>query len=227
MALDDEGLVVQFKNYAHHVVAKYSKIFNLSDDVREELLAVAYLALVESVDRYDQSMGTPFLCYASYRIKGSVLQELNRLKGWKGVKPEKARLKLQLAYNAIREADVGKVDLGRVLNVAASAAVSFGLTLAGSESDVSEAIVDLNSESPETALIRTETQEKIKLAISTLLERDQFVLNCYYFKDMTFDEIALALFEQGFTDGDQPVSKSWVSRMHSKALEKMKKKLIL
>jgi RNA polymerase sigma factor for flagellar operon FliA len=225
MASEDQGLAVQFRGYARHIVAKYSKIFNVSADVREELLAVAYLALVEAADRYDLSLGTQFLQYASYRVKGAVLRELNGSKGWKGIKPERARLKLQLAYNAIRDDDVRQTDLEGVLNVAANAAVSFGLYVAGSEGDVAEVIKDPKAESPELALEKSETKARIKKGLSGLSEREQFVLDCYYYKDMTFEEIATALQQQGLTDADQPVSRSWISRIHARAIGKMKKKL--
>jgi RNA polymerase sigma factor (sigma-70 family) len=225
MASEHQGLAVEFRGYAHRIVAKYSKIFNVSENVREELLAVAYLALVEAADRYDPTFGIPFLPYASYRVKGAVLRELNSAKGWKAIKPERARLKLQLAYNVVRDADVRRTDLEGVLNVAANAAVSFGLFVAGPEGDVSNVVVDSNAESPEEALEKNETQARIKTALDALSERDQFILHCYYYKDMNFEEIAIALQQQGLTEGDQPVSKSWISRMHAKALEKTKKKL--
>jgi len=225
MVSEDQSLAVQFRGYANSIVMKYSKLFNVSPDVREELLAVAYLALVEAADRYDPSMGTPFLPFASYRVKGAVLRELNYSKGWRGLDPERARLKLQLAYNAIRDADAGRNDLEGVLNAAANAAISYGLFVAGPEGDVSGVIVDSKAESPEEAAQSNEFKARLRKALRTLSEREQFVLQCYYYQDMTFEEIASAFQQQGFSDSDQPVSKSWVSRIHGKALEKMKKKL--
>jgi len=225
MAPDEQSLAVQFRGYANRVVMKYSNIFNVSEDVREELLAVAYLALVEAADRYDPGHGIPFVPFASYRVKGAVLRELNYSKGWKGRDQERARLKHQLAYNAIRDVDTGRTDLEGVLNAAANAAVSFGLFVAGPEGDVSEVIIDPNGESPEEAAERSEGKARLRKALSTLSDREQFILQCYYYQDMTFEEISIALQQRGFSDGDKPISKSWVSRMHGKALDKMKKKL--
>jgi RNA polymerase sigma factor for flagellar operon FliA len=226
MASEDQSLAVQFRGYANRIVMKYSKIFNLSADVREELLAVAYLALVEAADRYDPGLGVPFLPYASYRVKGAVLRELNCSKGWRGRDHERVRLKLQLAYNAIRDADAGQTDLEGVLNAAANVAISFGLFVAGPEGDVSEAIVDTNAESPEEVAESNEFKARLRKALRALPEREQFILQCYYYQDMTFEEIARALQKNGLSDGDQPVSKSWVSRIHGRALERMKKKLV-
>jgi RNA polymerase sigma factor for flagellar operon FliA len=193
--------------------------------MKEELLSVAYLALVESSERYDTEAGVPFLAFASYRVKGAIIQELNRLKGWKGVAPDRARLRLQLAYNAIRESDSSAKGLESVLNSTAKAAIAFGLSQSGSEADIADHVADSNSDSPEEALAKRELRSRVQSVMGVLSERDQYVISCYYFQDMNFEEIAIAIHKEGYTSGDEPVTRSWVCKIHARALKKMKVEL--
>ena len=69
-----------------------------------------------------------------------------------------------------------------------------------------------DDESPIDRMVREEQQKRIRSALATLPEKNRRVLECYYFEDLTLDEIGKRL----------GLSKSWVSRMHAKGLEMLR-----
>ena len=70
-------------------------------------------------------------------------------------------------------------------------------------------------EGPEEALEKEELKEMLGEALATLTEKEQKVVLLYYYEDLTLKEISNIL----------EVSESRVSQLHTKALQKLQKKL--
>jgi RNA polymerase sigma factor for flagellar operon FliA len=71
------------------------------------------------------------------------------------------------------------------------------------------------SVSPEDTLLAREMKARVAKALETLPERERALVRGHYIEGRRFDEIAVEL----------GVSKSWASRMHSKALEQLREAL--
>ena len=71
---------------------------------------------------------------------------------------------------------------------------------------------------PEEALFRKRIFEKLQEAIATLPKKERLVIEEFYFRDRSFTEIA---------DEKNKLSKSWVSRLHGKAIERLQELFLL
>jgi RNA polymerase sigma factor (sigma-70 family) len=96
-----------------------------------------------------------------------------------------------------------------------------------SKSAIALAIVTPASESPffggtaftdpEREFNKKQTSEKLRAAIATLPEKERTIIEQYYFHDLTLSEVA-----QQYAG----LSKSWVSRLHDRALGMLREKLV-
>ena len=67
-------------------------------------------------------------------------------------------------------------------------------------------------DNPEQALLERERQERVRNALSSLPEPERTLLQGHYLQGRRFDELAREL----------GLSKSWASRLHTRALDRMR-----
>ncbi len=84
----------------------------------------------------------------------------------------------------------------------------------GSESGI-QAVNNTRFETPEDVVEKEELKKMLVEALDLLTEKEKNVVTLYYYEDLTLKEISLVL----------NVSESRVSQLHTKALNKMRKKL--
>ncbi|WP_343550798.1 FliA/WhiG family RNA polymerase sigma factor [Pantoea sp.] len=165
---------------------------------REDLEQIALMGLLESLRRY----GHPddhFAGYALQRVRGAVLDQL-RLHDWR---PRRLRQKTHKINDAVRELtrtlghEPSEEELRKHLDLSheeiheylllesASAMESFDDLLAGD--GLGSALSGRNLEE-EISIQRT-----LKIALSSLAEREQLILSLYYQHEMSLKEIAHVL----------------------------------
>ena len=76
-------------------------------------------------------------------------------------------------------------------------------------------IKDQKAEDAEKSFELGQAQEKVKEVIDKLPDKERELIRLYYYKGMTLDEAGAKL----------GLSKSWASRIHARALERMAKML--
>jgi RNA polymerase sigma factor (sigma-70 family) len=101
--------------------------------------------------------------------------------------------------------------LAKVLDMAGKGALAFQLS-ASELADEIEQVPD-RSLLPDEALIRNNKRAVLERLINTLPEKEQLIIREYYFNDKPF--VAIARENQG-------MNKSWVSKLHSRALERLR-----
>lgn len=199
---------------------------------QEDLESCGVLGLLEAVKKYDPDMGRDFEAYASRRIRGAMLDEIRKA-NWI---PRTLWQKLQ-QLRMVREKlekDFGEVVPHQVL------AEEMGITVAelhrleshrnrtyslsldeamavngGDHVRLGDMIQD--SASPDPLDLITEEDNKCLLieAIDSLNEKDKLVLSLYYHEGLTLKEIGRVL----------EVSESRVCQLHSRAIQRLRKKL--
>lgn len=179
----------------------------------EDLVAAGYQGLVEAHARFDASRGVQFNTFAYYRIRGAMLDYARKSSNLSRRAYERVRLaesadRVGEGVAEMRAADpAGRADKAHAV-AALDAGISkltmgFALVLAQQE----------NAEpSPEESLIEKDTALRLRRAVAELDERERALLEGHYFDGRRFDEVAASL----------GISKSWASRVHAKALEKLK-----
>lgn len=188
---------------------------DLSSSGREALLAAAR--------SFDPDRGIPFRRWATLRIRGSMIDAARQ----NGSLPKRVYRKLRAiqaadhvheaaneeqAASPARSPEEADAKLSDQLATAAmAAAVGF---LAIRNSDALERAKDPNH-SPESDFGHAELMKRIKDAIAERPEQERTLLVRHYFEDVKFEDAAKEL----------GLSKSWASRLHSRAIEAIARSL--
>ncbi|MCB0352177.1 MAG: sigma-70 family RNA polymerase sigma factor [Bdellovibrionales bacterium] len=217
--ISEDCVVRENAKLVHKIVSQLVARYQLPPESFDEYLSAGYLGLLEAWERYDPSRSNTFQTYAFQRIRGAVIDSVRRnaplshrahrmAKALEGVESIREDLVLQ--------AFVGEShSLATVLEYVGRNALLFRLSQIESENEISQHAC--SADDPEGSLLRKQIQEIIESNLSLLNKKERQVLTLYYFRDRTFDEIGL---EMG------GLSKSWVSRLHSRALAKLKRLLV-
>ena len=195
----------------------------------EDLVSYGVFGLIDAIDKFDTNKDVKFETYASLRIRGSILDQIRKM-DWIPRTVRQRQRKIDEAIKSL-EARTGKTptdemlaeDLGvsgeellswqsqlKVTNV-----VSLNEFVESGNEPVMDAKGNFRFAQPEEVIAETELKQMLKDAMQLLTEKEQKVILLYYYEDLTLKEISRVL----------EVSESRISQLHTKALQKMKKKM--
>lgn len=192
----------------------------------EDLMGYGVIGLIDAIDRYDHTKNIKFETYASIRIRGSIIDQIRNL-DWI---PRTIRQKAKMLNEASEflESRLGREpsnkDLAVYLNKTESEILSLMdetsiynvLSIEDEFNDNFKLQLRDNSPevSPEAYVEHQDSIRELQGAIESLNEREQMIINLYYYEGLTYKEIGEILH----------VSESRVSQIHSKAISKMRKR---
>lgn len=210
---DIEGHLAADGQLVERALRRLVRELDLSVDP-EDLRGWGQQGLLEARQRFDPSRGVRFSTFAYYRVRGAMLDGVRR-QGWIR-RSAYARLKTLEAADALCEQQGESLAQGPAPGVAARAQalddvlakVSAAYLLSAVGQDEEEA-----RDTPETMLEREQERSAVKASLSELPERERALLETVYFGGATIEEAGARM----------GLSKSWASRMHAKALERLKK----
>ena len=218
-----DALILEYQSYVQQIVGSLINKLNLPVVMFDEYTSAGYLGLVEAAERYDASHGTDFKYYAFLRIRGAVIDSIRRsseLRGRAYRYAKAARAAQDLREDCIQRHEQNADDkvnysaaaeLGRVLEFVAQGALAYRLSNDEAENEFCSA-QDLHP-NPETVLEKHQEKSALRKLVEKLPEKERKVVNDYYFYGKSFIQIAE---ESGM------ISKSWISRLHSRALKLLK-----
>lgn len=195
---------------------------------KEELKSLALLGLYDALEKFDPSRDLKFDTYASFRIRGAILDGL-RKEDWlpRSVREKAKKIEAmieQLQQTYMRE--VSAKEVAEALNMpedevyAVMSEQFFAHILSFDErpfddddEHMSFTVRDDQSPSPEEHILREEQIAQLANVIQQLNEKEQLVVSLFYKEELTFTEI-------GHIMG---LSTSRISQIHAKALFKMRK----
>jgi RNA polymerase sigma factor (sigma-70 family) len=123
-------------------------------------------------------------------------------------------LRLRHEQSSKGEETDARTRAGRALDILGKSALVFTLVRAGEEVLKVE---DDGSANPERILAEKQQSQKIKRALATLPEKERTIIEQYYFRDRKLVEVA---------EQYAGLSKSWVSRLHDRALSMLRDSLL-
>ena len=175
---------------------------------REDLENAGLLGLLQALDGYDPTRGTPFVSYAYGRVRGALVDYLRRIDAL----PRERRRQLAEANQAIETlrqmlgeepddqtvADYLGVDLATYHQTLADAQRRFALSLhdhTGADGDqfVLETLPAEDALDAFDQIDRDSLYEYVATLIKQLPQREQNILALYYFENLTLREIASLL----------------------------------
>ncbi|HWA75999.1 MAG TPA: sigma-70 family RNA polymerase sigma factor [Polyangiaceae bacterium] len=193
----------------------------------DELLSFGREGLLDAARRFDASRGVPFRAYANYRVRGAIydgVRQISRL-------PRRTyeRLNGLAAAAAVSEGALEDVSAPPVPGAGAAVAdaalsehlASFATAMAlgfvaepargeGGERTSLDSALD-----PEEAFASAELLKLVRHAIADLPHEEAELVRRHYLEGERFDLVAAEL----------GLSKSWASRLHTRAMGRLSKRL--
>ena len=227
-----EELVLKYIPLVKYVVGKM--IVNLPKNVEyDDLVEYGIIGLLDAVEKFDLNKEITFKTYAVTRVRGSIYDEL-RAQDWvprsvrKLVKEiERAYVELEIKFKRMpseeevanfldipvkkMEEIYAKVDAGNVSSL--DDTVYDGND---STTTLANTVEDKKVENPQVELEKNELRAALIERLEELNEKERMVITLYYYEKLTLKEIGQVL----------EISESRVSQIHSKAIFKLKSKLI-
>jgi RNA polymerase sigma factor for flagellar operon FliA len=216
---EDESFIEEWRpfvaNIAHRIRAQLDFRGELDD-----LMGWGFEGLLAAKSRYDASRGVQFNTFAYYRVRGAMLDGI------------RAQAFLPSRLHNLRKAAEATDDL--LEHEGEQKALATGTSGPPSAEKAAEALDSLLGKltasyvlaslgqgdedqpvSPEDATVEAQAAARVRDAVSSLPERERSLIDGFYFQGRSFEEVAAEL----------GISKSWTSRLHTKALSLLREAL--
>ncbi|MEB3283809.1 MAG: sigma-70 family RNA polymerase sigma factor [Candidatus Sericytochromatia bacterium] len=211
---DDEQLkkyLPMVRSIARRISTKLPRHYEV-----EDLVSDGVMGLMAAAERFDPERGVKFETFATYYIKGAILDNLPKLPTIQNKQPKPAEV--EPGTNEDEEVQSDAVALtSKVTQITYSYILSLDAPQgSGEDGEDFNLLKQLGkSDTVQHEMELEELQQILRLAIEQLPIQERTTLRYYYFHHMSFSEIGQKL----------GLSESWVSRIHRRALEQLRHKL--
>ncbi|KRE83164.1 RNA polymerase subunit sigma [Paenibacillus sp. Soil766] len=194
---------------------------------KDDLSSFGVMGLIDAVEKFDYARGLQFETYASWRIRGSIIDGL-RQGDWvprsvreKAKKVEDAYQKLEQQYlRTVTDSEIStylqitEQDFQQMLqDISVTTICSIDDPIREEESETRlSLIVDEKAKNPESQVNEFYLKESLAKAIDRLTEKERTVVSLFYFEELSLSEIAEVMC----------LSPSRISQLHSKAILRLK-----
>ena len=191
----------------------------------DDLISYGQIGLAEAARSYDPAEGAQFSTFAYYRIRGAIYDGISKMTWLNRSQYNRVRCE-QMAGEALRanaeesrnssseETSLGD-DVRWFKGISSALAVVHLATSECDESGESSALEDRHTPAPDATADRRERAQILRKVIDDLPGEAGKLIRAAYFDGLTLQEAGQQL----------GVSKSWASRLHSRALEQMARSL--
>lgn len=194
---------------------------------RDDLTSHGVMGLIDAIEKYDLDRGLQFETYASWRIRGAMIDGL-RQGDWvprsvreKAKKIEEAYQKLEQQYmRSVTDAEmsaflnVSEKEFHHMLQeISITTVCSFDDPIKDEEAETRLSLmVDEKAKNPEYKVNEFFLKESLAKAIEKLTEKERIVVSLFYYDELSLSEIAEVM----------SLSPSRISQLHSKAILRLR-----
>jgi RNA polymerase sigma factor for flagellar operon FliA len=195
----------------------------------EDLVHAGVLGLIEAVRKYNPKKNASLKSFASFRIRGAILDSLRALdwgsrplrKKGRNVAESIAKLANKLGRQPTEDEVAADLDLElselhkllRRLDGLHIVGQMVGSRFDDSDTqDLIESAPANENENPFEICLRSERSDYLTQAVKTLSEKEQMVISLYYREELTMREVAAVM----------DLAESRVSQIHSLAITKLR-----
>lgn len=216
-----QQLIEQYQPYvrklARQTFVKLSGKFDL-----EDLIAYGTLGLIEATERYNPQRGVSFITFSHYRIKGAIFDGLKQM-GLPARQASRQVSSFERNANALLQAaaddETGEMtvrdasdEVRRVEQLIDTLIPAYLLSL---DSEEAKAVPDKNQASAQEEIESAEVVRLVREIVAELPAQEKDLLEAIYYKHQTMTELA----------AQRGITKSWVSRLHTRAVHHIRDKL--
>jgi RNA polymerase sigma factor for flagellar operon FliA len=193
----------------------------------DDLRSMGHQGLLEAARRFDEGRGVSFRRFANYRVRGAMLDGVRK----SAPLPRRAHARIRALEAALLVAETAAEDAPQgtlpTPDVAASeqrltghlaemaTAMAIGLLATPAVGDEGEPSALDNALTPEEAVAQAELRQMVVEALADLPEDERTLVSRHYLEGERFDHVAASL----------GLSKSWGSRLHTRAVARLTKRL--
>lgn len=193
----------------------------------DELVSWGREGLLGAAQRFDEGRGIPFRAFASYRVRGAILDGMRSAANL----PRRTFRRLQMMEASDRYSESAAADgLGapppgetardaqRLLDdhlAAMATAIAAGLVHDAATGDEGEKLARDPVPSPEELAEIAQLRERLSRQVDELPDEERELVRRHYFEGERFDHVASEL----------GLSKSWASRLHTRAIARLTKRM--
>ncbi|HJN73626.1 MAG TPA: FliA/WhiG family RNA polymerase sigma factor [Myxococcota bacterium] len=211
------------RQVAYRMVSRFPSCVEADD-----LVTIGTIGLIDAVDRFEEDRRISFSAYARIRVQGAILDEL-RKEDWVPrsvrtrhhalkVAREALRLKLGREPTHVEWAAGMEITVERLRDMIKDstlrALVSMEEENPHSEDTIGDSLVG-DAACPADEATRSHVASMVREAVTGLPERERYLVELYYFQDLTFREIGQIL----------GVTESRVSQLHTRMKARLYSKL--
>lgn len=208
-------LIELYRDLAKKISAVlFSKRFN--DDVEfDEYVQMGSIGLVEAVDRFRLEGGASFETFASYRIRGAILNGLPRLTEQGSQQAYLTKIRKERTSSLAYETSGDKLEFASAFEEMVSITLGLAIGLVLEETGVVSSNLDKQDYGYVSGELR-HIREKLTEQVESLPEREKLIIQYHYFHGCGFEELSDIL----------GVTKGRVSQLHYKALAYLKENVL-
>jgi len=198
---------------------------------KEDLASYGTMGLIDAIEKFDYQRGLQFETYASWRIRGAIIDGL-RQGDWVPRSVREKAKKIEEAYQKLEQQHLRSVtdaEMSAYLNVserefqqmlqdiAVTTICSLEDPIREEESETRlSLLIDEKAKNPEYKVNEFYLRESLVKAIDKLTEKERTVVSLFYFEDLSLSEIAEVM----------SLSPSRISQLHSKAILRLRGSLV-
>ncbi|TMV52057.1 FliA/WhiG family RNA polymerase sigma factor [Paenibacillus mesophilus] len=194
---------------------------------RDDISSYGIMGLIDAIEKFDYERGLQFETYASWRIRGAMIDGL-RQGDWvprsvreKAKKIEDAYQKLEQHYlRSVTDAEmseylsISEKEFQQMLQeISITTVCSFDDPIKEEETETRLSLmVDEKAKNPESQVNDFFLKESLAKAIDKLTEKERTVVSLFYYEELSLSEIAEVM----------SLSPSRISQLHSKAILRLR-----
>ncbi|WP_110112809.1 FliA/WhiG family RNA polymerase sigma factor [Bacillus sp. CGMCC 1.16541] len=195
---------------------------------KDELRSLGLIGLYDALEKFDHGRELKFDTYASFRVRGAILDGL-RKEDWLSRSAREKAKRIESTIEQLEQRYLRNVTPSEIAQevglteeeVLQSISEGFFANVLSIEDQARESddsdyqtytIKDEKVVSPEEEVVKLETVKELSEVIKELNEKEQIVLSLFYKEELTFTEIGTVL----------GLSTSRISQIHSKAIFKLR-----
>lgn len=194
---------------------------------KDDLASNGVMGLIDAIEKFDYKRGLQFETYASWRVRGAILDGL-RQGDWVPRSVREKSKKIEEAYQTLEQRylrtvtdaemsqylDVSEKEFHQMLqDVAVTSVCSLEDPIRDEESETRlSLLIDEKAKNPDYKVNEFFLKESLVKGIEKLTEKERTVVSLFYYEDLSLSEIAEVM----------SLSPSRISQLHSKAILRLR-----